>query len=126
MTTVCVVLDISCVPYLTTVCAIPDKSVCRTLLFVSELQYDITTPPPQPTHPHQGGGLNPRVSGGDDIPNSMVYHPSYDETRCRTLRDKAGPIRDFLKRATGLGLFLPLYTHDVSKEACPSYHIKGL
>ena len=43
MTTVCVVLDISCVPYLTTVCAVPDNCVCRTLLFVSELQYDITT-----------------------------------------------------------------------------------
>ena len=56
--------------------------------------------PPQPprrdTHTqHQG------VIGGD-ITNDMVYHSSYDETMWRALRDKAGPMRDILKCASGL------------------------
>ena len=56
----------------------------------------------------------------------MVYHPSYKNTRWRVLRDKSGPMRDILKRASGLGLALPQPPCDTSKEYCPSYHIKGL
>ena len=40
--------------------------------------------------------------------------------------DKAGPMRDVLKCALGLGLTLPLSPHDTYKDSCPSYHIKGL
>ena len=56
----------------------------------------------------------------------MVYHPSYYETRWKVLRDKAGPMRGSLKRASGLGLTLPPSPRDASKDSCPSYHIKGL
>ena len=71
-------------------------------------------------------GRNPRVTGECDIKNSMVYHPSYYETRWRALRDKAGPMRDVIKRSTSIGIYLPLPPRNASKEACPSYHIKEL
>ena len=53
-------------------------------------------------------GRNPRVTVECDIKNSMVYHPSYYETRWRLLRDKAGTMRDAIKRLTSIGLYLPL------------------
>ena len=56
---------------------------------------------------------------GGDITNSMVYHPSYDETRWRALRDKAGPMRDVLKRTTGLGFPFHRPPRDVLKKSCP-------
>ena len=56
----------------------------------------------------------------------MVYHPSYRGNRWRAVRYKAGRMRDVIKNATSLGLALPLSPHDTSKEAFPSYHIKGL
>ena len=55
--------------------------------------------------------------GGGDIPNLMVYHPSYNETRWRVMRDNLGPMRGFLKVAIGLGLTLPPSSRDTSKKA---------
>ena len=46
MTTLCVVLHISCVPYVTTLCAVPYVPHNS----VSELQYDITTKPMMPSN----------------------------------------------------------------------------
>ena len=39
---------------------------------------------------------------------------------------RVGPMLHIIKRSTSLGLTLPPPPCDVSKEACPSYHIKGL
>ena len=106
------------------------------ILATSSTPTYLTNPPPPcartpPNHTHtQGwggdGGHNPRVEGGGDIPNSIVYYPSYDETMWRALRDKVFPMRGVLKRTTGLGLTLPPYPHDAFKESCPSYRFKGL
>ena len=85
--------------------------------------------PPINNHPPGvggGGHTGPQGGKGVDIPNAMVYHPNYNKTRWRALRDKASTMRDVLKRPTGLGLILPPFPHDVSKESCPPYHIKGL
>ena len=35
-------------------------------------------------------------------------------------------MRDVFRRASGLGLTMPLSPRDASKESCLSYHIKGL
>ena len=95
--------------------------------------------PYQRIHYHQHILLTPQGGGGSgkgctqphggiygDIPNGVVYHPSYDKSRWRVLRDKAGPMRDVPKRASGLELTLPPSYHDASRESCPLYHINGL
>ena len=40
--------------------------------------------------------------------------------------NKADPMRDVLKRASGLGLILPLSPCNASKDYCSYYQIKGL
>ena len=56
----------------------------------------------------------------------MVYHPNYNETKWRALRDKTGPTRDVLKRISGLGLTLPPYPYNSSKETSSYYQTNGL
>ena len=42
------------------------------------------------------------------------------------LKYRVGPIRDFIKRSTILGMALDPSPHNASKESFPSYHIKGM
>ena len=72
------------------------------------------------------GGGGSRVSGEGVIPKIIIYHPSYDETRWRTLRYRGGPIRDVIKRATSIIPALFTSPCSVSNVACHYYHIKGL
>ena len=88
-----------------------------------DIDANIPLPLP-PTHTRGGAGFQgrggktqPRGGRGGDIPKAMVYHPSYDKKRWRELRDKAVPMRDVLKRASGLGLNLPPPPCNVSKES---------
>ena len=69
---------------------------------------------PYPPHPRGGGG-NPMVAGEGDISSAVVYHPRYEGNRWRSVRDKANPMKDVIKRATILGPALPFSTCDASK-----------
>ena len=63
--------------------------------------------------------------GGVDIPNPMVYHFSYNDTRRRALTDKAGPMRDILKHTMVLGSTLPPYPRGGAKEYFPPTTLRG-
>ena len=71
---------------------------------------NVTPPPPKQFQGGGGGGVrrgggarNPRLEGEGDIPNAMVYHPSYNETRWKVLIDKVYPMRVVMKITTSLG-----------------------
>ena len=49
----------------------------------------------------------------------MVYNARYDEDRWKY------PMLNVIKRANTTGLDSPLYSPDLHKELCLSYHIKG-
>ena len=70
------------------------------------------SPPPPPKRRGGGGATQTQGDGGGDIPNTMVYHPSYDKTRWRVLMDEAGTMREVIKRASGVGLNLPPSPND--------------
>ena len=72
------------------------------------------TPSPHTPNPHthtRGGeavGAQPHGGGRGDIPNSIVYHPRYNENVWIALKDKAGPMREVIKRMMVIGLTPPL------------------
>ena len=56
----------------------------------------------------------------------MIYKPRYNEARWKRLHGRSGPMRNVIKCNKALVLYLPPSSLGISKEACPSYNIKGL
>ena len=90
---------------------------------------------PPPNHlPQEGGHIegggwarhSGRGTGEDhDTPNTMVYHPRYENYRWKGLRDRARPMYDVIKSARASELDLPSPLPGSGEEITPFVSYKG-